>query len=211
MSKVLIINASPRTDRSISRRLSKHFVESWINKQPTAQIIYRELGKGDIPHVTEAWIAGAFKPAHLRSEEDLEALKISDTLIKELKEADVVVVATPMYNWSVPSSLKAYIDQVIRVNETIQITGIPADPYRGLLQNKSVYLLISRGNSGYSKGEFNAHLNFQSDYLKTVFHIMGIDDVQELLFEGIEFDRDTVETRLEAIRKTLDHLITPVR
>src|SRR5690606_14673619 len=167
MSKVLIINASPRTDRSISRRLSKHFVESWINKQPTAQIIYRELGKADIPHVTEAWIAGAFKPAHLRSEEDLEALKISDTCIKELKEADVIVVATPMYNWSVPSSLKAYIDQVIRVNETIQITGIPADPYRGLLQNKSVYLLISRGNSGYSKGEFNAHLNFQSDYLKT--------------------------------------------
>lgn len=123
MKKLLIINASPRGNRSNSRSLTEVFVKQWKDKNPMASVHHREVGQEAIPHVSELWIAGAFKPAGLRTAEEIDALKISDQLIAELKAADVIVLGSPMYNWSVPSALKAYLDQVIRVNETIKISG----------------------------------------------------------------------------------------
>lgn len=109
-----------------------------MENNPDFNIHYREVGQEPIPHVTESWIAAAFKPAALRTEQDLEALRISDLLIAELKKADVIVLGSPMYNWSIPSALKAYLDQVIRVNETIEISSSdPENPYNGLLKTKS--------------------------------------------------------------------------
>jgi FMN-dependent NADH-azoreductase len=83
-----------------------------------------------------------------------------------------------MYNWSIPSALKAYIDQILRVNETWKFN--PANmqnPYIGLLENKTLFLLLSRGAQGYKKGEYNEHMDFQSTYLKTVFNIIEISNI----------------------------------
>jgi FMN-dependent NADH-azoreductase len=154
MKKLLIINASARSDRSISRFMTQVFVDVWSQNHPDDQIVYREVGQGNIPHVSEQWIAAAFKPANLRDSTDQEALKISDELVAELKDADVIVVGTPMYNWSVPSALKAYIDQVLRVNETMLVSSANfRNPYKGLLNDKEVYLLMVRGNLGYDAGD----------------------------------------------------------
>ncbi|MDN3551730.1 FMN-dependent NADH-azoreductase [Mucilaginibacter aquaedulcis] len=194
MKNLLIINASPRGERSTSRNLTNLFGTKWIESNPDYTIQHREVGQEAIPHVSELWIAGAFKPAELRTEEEVNALKISDQLIAELKAADVIVLGTPMYNWSIPSALKAYLDQVIRANETIAISNAdPKNPYTGLLKNKKVYLLLTRGNAGYEKGEFYAHMNFQTDYLKTVFNIMGITDIQEVALNGSAFDQELFE------------------
>jgi len=194
MKNLLIINASPRGERSSTRKLTELFANKWIENNPDYSIHHREVGQESIPHVSELWIAGAFKAAELRTEDEINELKISDKLIAELKAADVIVLGTPMYNWSIPSGLKAYLDQVIRANETITISNAnPENPYTGLLKNKKVYLLFSRGNYGYEKGEFYAHMNFQTDYLKTVFHIMGLDDVQEIALNGSAFDPELFE------------------
>jgi len=193
MRKILIINASARNERSISRYMTSVFVEIWEERNPNDSIIYREVGQGNIPHVTEKWIAGAFKSPALRNEEEREALKLSDELVAELKEADVVVLGTPMYNWSVPSALKAYIDQVLRANETVLISKEDlTNPYTGLLKNKRVFLLMVRGNMGYDPGDFYEHMDFQTKYLKTVFGIMGIQEVEHASLNGVMMKEDSL-------------------
>jgi FMN-dependent NADH-azoreductase len=110
-----------------------------------------------------------------------------------------------MYNWSIPSALKAYLDQVIRVNETIEInTSDPKSPYKGLLKNKTLYLLLSRGNGGYGKGEYYEHMNFQSNYLKTVFDIMGIDDIHEITLNGEAFGAELFEQSMKSVHSKIE-------
>lgn len=194
MKNLLIINASPRVERSVTRKMTGLFVESWIAVNPDHTVCHREVGREPIPHVSELWISAAFKPAELRTKAESNVLKTSDQYIAELKAADVIVLGTPMYNWSIPSVLKAYLDQVIRANETVKMRpGDPQNPYRGLLKDKKVYLLFSRGNAGYEKGEYYAHMNFQTEYLKTVFRIMGLTDIQEVALNGSAFDQEVYE------------------
>ncbi|SDL37551.1 FMN-dependent NADH-azoreductase [Pedobacter antarcticus] len=205
MRKVLIINASARSERSISRYMTNVFVEIWEQRHPNDTIIYREVGQQNIPHVTEKWIAGAFKPSELRNLDDIEALKLSDQLVAELKDVDVIVLGTPMYNWSVPSALKAYIDQVIRVNETVLISKDDIkNPYTGLLKDKSVFLLMVRGNMGYDPGDFYEHMDFQTKYLKTVFGIMGIDDVKHISLNGVGLGEDSLTLAKEKVEQILN-------
>ena len=143
MKKILIINASSKIEGSYSRKLSNHFETLWKSKNTTDHIIHRDIGKNQIPHITEDWISGAFKPVESHTEQEKEALRLSDALVEELQEAAVVIIASPMYNWSIPSALKAYIDQVIRAKKTLGIDpDKPEDPYVGLLHDKKAYLII---------------------------------------------------------------------
>lgn len=207
MKNLLIINASPRSERSNSRSLTGLFGNKWIENYPDYTIQHREVGQEAIPHVSELWISAAFKPAALRTEEEIDALKLSDQFIAELKAADVIVLGTPMYNWSIPSALKAYLDQVIRVNETIEISAAdPKNPYVGLLKDKRVYLLLSRGNGGYGAGEYYAHMNFQSAYLKTVFNIMGIDDIHEVALNGEAFGGKLFEESIKDVHSEINRI-----
>lgn len=188
MNKVLIINASPRGARSHSRKLTELFLENWKSRYPEDTFVFREVGRVPVPHISEDWIAAAFKNKTDRTALDNKVLALSDVLVSELKEADIYVLGTPMYNWSIPSGLKAYIDQVMRINESWRFkSGKPDGHYVGLLQNKKVYILSSRGDSGYDTGEHNAHMNFQTTYLKFVFQIMGINDVEVISLNNEEY------------------------
>jgi FMN-dependent NADH-azoreductase len=204
MKKLLIINSSAKTINSSSRKLTEAFVDHWKNIYVNPVICFRELGNTDVPHLNEKWIAVAFKPATARTEEEAAALKISDTYIAELHNADVIVIGAPMYNWSIPSALKAYIDQVLRVNETFKIN--PADarhPYIGLLQNKTLFLLLSRGDDGYEDGEHNAHLNFQSTYLKMVFNMMGVSNTHIIAINGASINKEKFKETINAAQQTI--------
>lgn len=209
MKKVLILNASARKTRSVSRELTNFFEQEWNRKYPHDAVHHREIGQANIPHVSEPWIASAFKPAELRTAEDIEVLKISDELILELKNADVIVLGTPMYNWSIPSVLKAYLDQVIRVNETILVDPLkdPLNPYTGLLGGKKVYLLVVRGIIGYGPGEPNAHINFQTEYLKTVFRMMGITDIHEIALNGSTIKEEFFLSGLSEVQSRIRQIV----
>jgi FMN-dependent NADH-azoreductase len=203
MKKVLVINSSARAHHSQSRKLTEVFIEYWKSIHINPIIRFRELGNADVPHVNESWITAAFKPEASRSEEDTEALKISDTYLAELREANVIVIGSPMYNWSIPSSLKAYIDQVLRVNETFRVDRTNTqNPYVGLLENKTLFLLLSTGDEGYEKGEYNENMNFQSPYLKTVFNIIGISNIHVFSTKGKPEDA-------ELFKKSLDECMDP--
>jgi len=208
MKKVLVINSSARAGKSQSRKLTEIFIDHWKSIRNNPMISYRELGNADVPHINENWIAAAFKPATARSEAEMEALKTSDTYISELREADVIVLASPMYNWSIPSVLKAYIDQVVRVNETFKFNRTDMqDPYTGLLENKTLFLLLSRGEPGYEKGDYNEHLNFQSTYLKTVFNMMGITKIHMIAINGLSYGPEKLKKPIDLSHQELRDLI----
>ncbi len=185
LKNLLVINSSARNTGSKSRTLAETFINHWRIKNLNSKIQLRELGNKIVPHITEQWIQAAFKPLDNRTEEDSNALEISDEYIKELKDADVIVVASPMYNWSIASSLKAYIDQVVRVNETWSYNPENLqNPYIGLLKNKTVVLLLTRGSQGYEKGGYNEDIDFQTNYLKRVFNVIGITEIHVINIDG---------------------------
>lgn len=178
MRTVLVISASPNHDDSYSRLLTEHFVHRCKQHSPNDIFIFRELGNVNIPHVDQHWVKAAFTPEKLRNCEDKQALSFSDELVKELQDADVIVIASPMHNLSVPSTLKAYIDQIIRMGVTTSLVpGNLGSPYVGRLPNKKAYLFLVRGGYGFDSGEVYEHIDFQEPYLKAVLQMLGVSDV----------------------------------
>lgn len=200
MNKVLIINASVRKERSHSRKLTELFKDNWKKKNPNDQFTYREVGLEEIPPINEKWIASAFISPKERTNENQTGVELSNALIKEFKEHNVYVLGTPMYNWSIPSGLKSYIDQIMRINETWKFrSGKPDGDYVGLLENKKMFILSSRGDTGYGENEKNEHMNFQTTYLKFVFGIMGIKDISIISLDNEEFGGEIFENSKKEI------------
>lgn len=207
MKNILVINASVRSGRSYSRKLTELFVANWSGRHPTDQFTFREVGLNIIPPINETWIGGAFIKPEDRNEEQQAALHFSNGLIKELKEHDIYVIGTPMYNWSIPSGLKAYIDQVMRINETWKSrSGKPDGDYVGLLENKKLFILSSRGDTGYGENEKNAHMNFQTTYLRFIFGIMGVKDVTTISLDNEEFGGEIFERSKHEIFQAINSI-----
>jgi FMN-dependent NADH-azoreductase len=118
MKRLLHIDSSPRGNRSHSRRLSREFVEQWKQAHPSDVVIYRDIGRNPVPHIDESWIAAAFAPPEQHTPDLQEAIRLSDLLVDEFLAADIYVIGVPMYNFSVPSVFKAYIDQIVRIGRT---------------------------------------------------------------------------------------------
>ena len=171
MAHLLHLDASPRGERSHSRKWSKTFVESWLSKHPGDTVTYRDLGHSPVPLVDEPMIAAAFSPPDARSEADLAKLRVSDELIDELIAADVYVFGIPMYNFGVPAGFKAYIDQIVRVGRTFSTPG-----YEGLLKGKRLFVAMSAGQD-YAVGAPFANYDFVLPYLRAVFGFMGVTDL----------------------------------
>ncbi len=172
MTQILRIDSSPRGERSHSRALTAAFVEELKKQHPDAEVVYRDLGHNPVPHVNENWVIGAYSDPATHTPEVAAALLISNELVDELFAADIIVIGAPMHNFSIPSTLKAYIDQVVRVGRTF------TQSYEGLVQGKKLFILCARGASGYGPGEAMEAMNFQSTYLKTIFGFIGITDVE---------------------------------
>ncbi|RPE14101.1 NAD(P)H dehydrogenase [Chitinophaga lutea] len=204
MKKILVINASVRGDRSYSRKLTQLFVDNWKESHPEDRFTFREVGLEIVPHIDERWIAAAFTKPAARTEENQAVLRLSNELVAELKDHDIYVLGTPMYNWSIPSGLKAYLDQVMRMNETWKFrSGVPDGDYVGLLHDKQLFILSSRGDTGYGAGEKNAHMNFQTSYLQFLFGIMGVTDVTTFSLDNEEFGGEIFERSKEGVREQI--------
>ena len=207
MNKVLIINASVRSTKSHSRKLTQVFVENWKTKNPKDQFTFREVGLVQIPPIDEKWISGAFVKPQDRTQENQSDVNYSNELVKELKEHSIYVIGTPMYNWSIPSNLKSYIDQIMRINETWKFrSGEPDGDYVGLLKNKKLFILSSRGDTGYGENQKNEHMNFQTTYLKFIFEIMGVTDIKTLSLDNEEFGGEIFEKAKQTVYKKLESI-----
>ncbi len=180
MSTLLDINSSPMGDASISRHLTREFVDNWRLAHPDGKVVYRDLTTTQIPPVSAAWIAAIHTPDDVQTPAQQELLTLSNTLVAELKAADEYVLGVPMHNFGVPSSLKLWIDQIARVGKTFSYgTGAPV----GLLTGKKATFFIASGGE-YGPGSAMASWNFVEPYLRTVFGFLGVSDITVLAAGG---------------------------
>lgn len=195
MAHILHIDSSPRAERSNSRSLTHRFVTDWKNAHPQDTVTYRDLGHHPVPHVDEPWIAAAYSSPETHSPELQKAISTSDTLIDELLAADRYVFGVPMYNFSVPSTFKAYIDQIVRVGRTFAVNE---QGYQGLVHGKKLLVITSSGGS-YQPGTPTAGYDFQVPFLKAIFGLIGITDITFIHADNMDMGGD--EGRKEALTK----------
>jgi FMN-dependent NADH-azoreductase len=170
--KLLRIDSSARRN-SVSRQLTGRFVEAWQHEHPEGTVIERDLPATTLPHITDEWVQAIHSdPASLTAEQR-QALAISDTLVDELTQADTIVIGAPMYNFAISSSLKAWIDQVVRAGKTVLFT---ASGPQGTLQGKKVYVITSRGGA-YRPATPTERFDYQEPYLRHILAFIGLTDV----------------------------------
>jgi FMN-dependent NADH-azoreductase len=200
MARILHVDASPRGERSISRMLTREFVEGWKRRHPDDAVTYRDVGHQPPPHVTEAWIVGAFAPPETHSAEARAAVQISDRLIEEFIAADRYVFGVPMHNFSVPSTFKCYVDQIVRVGRTFT-----ADMH-GLVLNKKMLIITARGGD-YSSGTPTQAFDVQEPWLRTIFGFIGITDIRFIHAQGINLGDAARESALKHAHQQIGEIL----
>ena len=191
MPTLLNIQSSPRGADSISRTLSRDFVAAWQTKHPDGKVVSRDLAANDLPFIGIPWITGVFLPAEAHTPDMRRALAVSDELIAELFAADEILIGTPMYNFTVPANLKAWIDLIVRPRATH--SGPPER--KGLVTGKTCKIVIASGGV-YDEGLPAAASDHESGYLKRILGFIGITDVEVILAGGtaaVAFGSATVE------------------
>ncbi|WP_422020728.1 FMN-dependent NADH-azoreductase [Pyruvatibacter mobilis] len=188
MTTILRLDASARKSRSLTRTLSTSFIDQWREADPTARIIERDVGTNPPSLITEDWIAAVFADPEELSPEQQALVAESDQLIGEIEAADIIAIATPMYNYGMPAHLKAWVDQVVRINRTFTFDLARGDkPLQPILSGKTLVMLTSWGEFGFGPGEVNAHANHLTTHLETVSKYLGVDDIHHIGIEYQEF------------------------
>jgi FMN-dependent NADH-azoreductase len=180
VTRILVINSSVSGDASASRTLVAEAVQRLVEAHPGAVVTERDLDAAPVPHLTSATVSGVRAVAASEAERAAQAL--SDELIAELFAADVVVIGAPMYNFSIPTTLRAWFDHVLRPRVTFAYSE--AGP-EGLVKGKKVIVIESRGGL-YSEGPAQV-MDFQEPYLRTLLGFIGLTDVEFVHAEKIGF------------------------
>ncbi|MBW4457322.1 MAG: FMN-dependent NADH-azoreductase [Nostoc indistinguendum CM1-VF10] len=203
MANILHIDSSPRGDRSKSRNLAKEFIVAWQDRHPDDVITYRDLRKTPVPHVTEDWIAADFTPPEALTSEMAELLKFSDELVNEFLAADRCVFSVPMYNFSIPSNFKAYIDQVVRVGRTFTFED---GQFKGLANGRKVLFITSRGVE-YGAGSPYEGWDCQEPALWYAFQFIGVTDIQFIHANGLDMGDEAQRRGLDEAQSKIQELV----
>ena len=174
MPALLHIDSSPRAD-SVSSSLAAAFVANWRRQNPAAAVVHHNTSLEHIPYLDESAIDAFFAPPAELTAEQKRALKYSDRLVQELLAADVLVLGVPMWNLSIPASLKAWIDLVVREGRTFAFTETGVVPL--LPPDKKVFVFSARGGA-YPAGSSLHALDFQQPYLRAILGVIGLTDIQ---------------------------------
>lgn len=190
MKTLLQINSSVFGDNGQSSQLNQQLVNEWLAKNPEGKVVKRDLTQDVIPHLDSTRVSAFFTPADKRSAEQQAIVDYSDALINEIQQADAIVIGAPMYNFSIPSQLKSYLDHLARAGVTFKYTE--AGPV-GLLDNKPVYIVTTRGG---------VHKDLPSDsltgFLKSFLNFIGLHDLHFIYAEGLSISQKKDESLLDA-------------
>lgn len=170
MPKLLVVEASPRGEYSISRDLAKMFVKQWKTTHPEGEVVERDLAKSDLPYVNLPWLGASLTPLEMHTPEMKEVLQVSDALVAELLAADDIVISTPVYNYNIPANLKSYVDHIVRKGLTLGMTG------EGLVHGKKCMVLLASGGV-YTEGSPIRDRDIATLYLRLILKVIGIEDV----------------------------------
>lgn len=189
--KILHLISSPRKDASFSIKLGNQVIERLLKKHPGSIVTTHNLTETPFPHMEEVHLQSFFTQPGMRTPELAEAVKHSDEAIQELMDANIIVIGVPMYNFSIHSTLKAWLDHVMRAGITFTYSAAGVE---GLIKNKKVYLAVSTGGI-YSEGPMKEY-DFTEPYLVKVLNFIGIMDITTYRVEGVNLP-DIKENALE--------------
>ncbi|MGE6605294.1 FMN-dependent NADH-azoreductase [Halomonas sp. NPDC076908] len=195
MHTLLHIDASVRKadnsnpdHNSISKRIAIHFVEKWKSLRNTDKYIYRDIGLNPPAFIDQEWIGAVFTPDDRKSPEQCEKLALSNQLFSELAQADIILISSPMYNYGMPAPLKAWFDQVMRINKTFSFDLARGDyPIEPLLSGKTLVLVTSCGEFGFGPGGEREHMNHLGPHIRTLSRYLGVKSFYEISSEYQEF------------------------
>lgn len=202
MKNILVVEVSPRGSESISRQISASILAKLKSKYPDAVVVTEDLALHPLPHLDQAFITAMTTPHDRRTEDHRAALAPSQRAVEQLKSAETILISFPVFNFSIPSALKAWVDHIVRPGLTFRPT--PQGP-EGLLKDKKVYLASASGQI-YSPPpaaptDF-APIDFSIPYLKYVLGYVGMTDVTVFRAEGVgrpQLRAASIETVMKAI------------
>ncbi|MGO2235236.1 MAG: FMN-dependent NADH-azoreductase [Marinomonas sp.] len=215
MKTILHIDSSVRrTDNStqsynsISKSFGRCFIDSWLNKNHQDEVVYRDLGLNPPTFISQDWIAAAFAPEQKRSKSQQLVLAESDTYFDEVANADVIVITAPMYNYGMPAVLKAWFDQMLRVNKTFTFDLARGDfPIEPILSGKTLVLLTSSGEFGFGVGGVREQMNHLGPHIKELAKYLGVDQFYEMGSEYQEFADDRHQASVENAQQDITALV----
>jgi FMN-dependent NADH-azoreductase len=199
MTNILIVDSAATGQASVSRKLTAEFAQQVRAREPHVRIVHRDVGRAPVPHLTEDTVRGIRGDAETEAERATRAL--SDQLIAELQDADVVVIGAPMYNFGMPSTLKAWFDHVLRARVTFRYTESGPE---GLLKGKRAIVIESRAGF-YSEGPA-AGMDSQEPHIRTLLGFMGITDVTFVRAEKLAFGPEAATAAVTEAIAQLDNL-----
>lgn len=189
MATLLQINSSLFSDHGNSSVLANDFVEQWQRSHPNDAVIVRDLGANPVAHLSQAHVGAFFAAAADRDGAQRAIIAESDALIEEVRKADIIVLAVPMYNFGVPSQLKSWLDQLARAGVTFHYTE---NGPVGLLDNKPVIVFAARG--GLYAGTENDH---QTPFLKQFLGFIGLTNITFVYAEGVNLGDEVKASALD--------------
>ncbi|AMX02571.1 FMN-dependent NADH-azoreductase [Microbulbifer thermotolerans] len=195
--KLLKIQTSLFQNDGVSSQLADEFARQWQAQNPQGQVITRDLGAEPVPHLDLARFQSFITPEEERTAEQKAVVNYSDQLIAEITSADVLVLGIPMYNFSVPSTLRAYFDHVARAGVTFRYT--PEGP-QGLIKGKRAVVFITRGG-------FHGEDHSQTAYVRQFLGFLGITDVEVVHAEGLSVSQDAKENSVKTAREKIAELV----
>lgn len=195
MSRILHIDASVRAainpnpkHSSISKNIANRLINSWKKQVPIDEYIYRDVGMNPPPFITQNWIEAVFTPENKRTQAQCDILSISDQLIAEVSSSDILVISSPMYNYGMPAQLKAWFDQIIRINKTFDFDLARGDfPLQPLLSGKILIIITSSGEFGFEQDGVRQNMSHLVPHICTLSKYLGVEKIYEISSEYQEF------------------------
>ena len=202
MANLLFVSSSLFGDGSQSRLIASEFIDRWRQSHPRTTVVERDLTADSIPHLSLAAFAASMTAADTRSTAERQAAALADALIEEVEAADVIVLAAPMYNFSIPSTLKAWIDHITRAGRTFRYGAAGAE---GLLKGRKVFIITGRGGIYSDDGPAKA-MDFQEPYLRAMLAFLGLD-VTFIHVEGLKISPEAAASGIQRARKAIGDLL----
>ncbi|WP_430431403.1 FMN-dependent NADH-azoreductase [Oceanicaulis sp.] len=196
---VLRVDASVRKDGSLSRKIGDAFMEALRKTHPAVKLTERDVGLNPPSIITSDWVAAAFTPQDDRSAAQSQLLAPSDQAIAELREAEIILITAPMYNYGMPAGLKAWVDSVVRKDKTFTFDLARGDfPLKPILSGKTLVLATAWGEFGFEPGGVRDGQGHLVGHVKAVSGYLGADRVEHVGVEYQEFADDRFQASMQA-------------
>jgi len=209
MKRILHIDSSPRKERSHSSKLTLELRNRLTDKFPDHEWRYRNLNIGTPPHIDLPWIEAAYSGRKVLQPHQKQALEVSNRLIDEFLAADIYILGVPMYNFGMPSVMKAYLDNIVLIGRTFSFDSADKNqPYKPLVPpGRVMYVVVATGDDGFREGEPHFEMNHLEPHIRTAFGFIGIEDIRLIYCGNDEYGGEKLEQSIQNALEEINEMV----